>query len=188
MATTVEGADQTSFEPINKEYAKDNKKVFWETQIVKGADPKTFVCLGELYGKDKDKVFWREREIKDADPDSFQIIDSENLWSKDKKDFYFAACPLGVMDLPSFKIINNGWAKDDKAFYAVPQFAKVGKVDCDYLTMRILSKQYAVDKNRAYYEGSPIKGVDVKTFRTTDAITARDQFKKYRGDREDWVK
>ena len=186
--TMVEGADQNSFAPINDEYAKDKKNVFWQTQIIKGADPITFLCLGQLYGKDSAKVFWREREISGADPASFQIIDGANLWSKDKNDFYFATQPLGVTDLLSFKIINHGWAKDNKAFYAVPQFAKVGKINCDYSTMKILSEQYAVDKNRAYYDGSPIEDVDVKTFQVTDTVTARDRFKKYRGDREDGMK
>lgn len=188
MVTKVEGADQSTFEPINKDYAKDKDRVFWETLVIKGADPRTFVVLGSLYGKDETKVFWREREITGADPKSFQIVDGAELWSKDKRDFYFAAQPLGVADMSSFKIIRPGWAKDDKAYYAVPQFAQVGKVDCDYPTMRILSEAYAVDKNRAYYFGTPIQGADAQTFRVTGEITARDAHKKYRGDRVDWLK
>ncbi len=188
MVTKIEGADQSSFQPINKEYAKDTQHVYWETLLINGADPNSFVILGSLYSKDYRKVFWREREIPGADPTSFQIVDGANLWSKDKKDYYYAAEPLGVLDMSSFKIINNGWAKDSKAYYATPQFARKGKVDCDYPTMRILSEQYAVDKNRAYYGLIPLPGVDVKTFRVTGDITARDALKKYRGEREDWVK
>jgi len=188
MVTKIDGADQNSFQPIDKQYAKDNHRVYWETLVINGADPNTFVVLGSLYSKDKAKVFWREREITGADPATFQIVDGANLWSRDKKDYYFAAEPLRVMDVPSFKIINGGWAKDSKAYYATPQFAPGGKVDCDYSSMRILSEQYAVDKKRAYYGLTPIPGVDVKTFRVTGTITARDAFKKYRGEREDWLK
>jgi hypothetical protein len=188
MVTQVEGADLNSFKPLNNEYAKDSKQVYWETLVIKGADPNTFVCLGQLYAKDKEKVFWREREINGADSDSFQIVDGANLWSKDKKDFYFGEIPLGVIDVASFKIINNGWAKDDKAYYAVPQFSKKGKVDCDYPTMKVLSELYAVDKNRAYYGCSPIEGVDVKTFQVTGDITAKDKYRKYRGEDVDWLK
>ncbi len=188
MVTTVEGADQNSFQPINGEYAKDNKHVYCEAEIVEGADPDTFVYLGDFYGKDKIKVFRGTREIKGADQASFQIIDGANLWSRDKNDFYFAEHALKVVDVTSFKIINNGWAKDDKAYYAVPQFAKVGKVDCDYTTMKVLSEQYAVDKNRAYYGCSPIEGVDVETFRVTDTITAKDKYRKYRGEDIDRLK
>lgn len=188
MVATVEGADQNSFQPINSEYAKDNKHVYWETQVIEGADPNTFVCLGELYSKDKEKVFWRGREIKGADPNSFQIVDGANLWSKDRKEYYFGEHPLGVIDMASFKVINNGWAKDDKAYYAVPQFAKKGKVDCDYPTMRILGELYAVDKDRAYYGTIPIEGVDVKTFQVTGNITANDRYRKYRGENVDWLK
>jgi hypothetical protein len=95
---------------------------------------------------------------------------------------------LGVVDLPSFKIIKPGWAKDDEAYYAVPQFAPIRKVECDYPTMRILNGQYAVDRNRAYYYGNPIQGADAETFRVTGDTTARDAHNKYRGDRLDWLK
>jgi hypothetical protein len=188
MVTVLKDADQDSFTPINREYAKDKRHVYWQTQVIPGADPSTFACLGHLYSKDKSKVFWREREIKGADPSSFQIVDGGHLLSKDTRDFYFAATPLFVLDLPSFKVINDGWKKDAKAYYTTPNFSKAGRVDCDYLTMKILSNQYAVDRNRAYYYGSPMDGVDVKTFRVTGQIQARDQHKKYRGDKEDWVK
>ena len=188
MVTKVEGADQSSFQPIDKEYAKDNQRVYWEASVIQGADPGTFVVLKWLYSKDRTSVFWREREIPGADPATFQIVDGANLWSRDKNDYYFADRPLGVADLSSFKIINNGWAKDSQAYYATPQFAPIGKVDCDYSSMRILSELYAVDKNRAYYGKVPISGVDVKTFRVTGTITARDANKKYRGEREDWLK
>jgi hypothetical protein len=53
------------------------------------------------------------------------------------------------------------------------------KVDCDYPTMGILSDDYAVDKNRAYFQGVPIEGVDVKTFRATGPGAARDKYKTY---------
>lgn len=188
MVTKVEGADQSSFQPIDKQYAKDNQHVYWNADVIKGADPNSFVVLGSLYSKDKAKVFWRERVITGADPASFQVVDGANLWSKDGKDYYFGDEPLGVLDMGSFKIINNGWAKDSKAYYATPQFAPVGKVDCDYSTMKVLSELYAVDKNRAYYGRTPISGVDVKTFRVTGTITARDAYRKYRGEHEDWLK
>jgi hypothetical protein len=175
MVTKVEGADQSSFQPIDKDYARDNQHVYWEAGVIKGADPNKFVVLGSLSSKNQTKV-WRDREIIGADPASFQIVDGANLWSKDKKD------------LSSFKIINGGWARDGVAYYATPQFAPKGKVDCDYSTMRVLSELYAVDKNRAYYGWTPIPGVDVKTFRVTGTITARDAYKRYRGEREDWLK
>ncbi|MDB6022737.1 MAG: hypothetical protein JWQ04_2594, partial [Pedosphaera sp.] len=177
-----------SFVAINGEYAKDNNKVYWDTEIIQRADPNTFVYLGNLYAKDKYKVFWREREIKGADPNSFQIIDGPNLWSRDRKDFYFGERPVAVMDLASFKIIKNNWARDKTAYYAVPQFATIVKMDCDYPSMRILSEEYALDKNRAYYEGIPIEGADVKSFHVTGTITAKDKFQKYRGKSVDWLK
>ena len=188
MVTGVKDADQDSFTPVNREYAKDNGHVYWETQVIPGADPKTFTCLGQLYSRDKAKVFWREREIKGADPNSFKIVDGGKLLSKDEKDFYFAETPLHVLDFHSFTIINEGWKKDAKAYYTTPYFSKAGRVDCDYLTMKILSNEYAADRNRAYYYDRPIEGVDVQTFKVTGTAKAKDRYRKYRGGKEDWLK
>lgn len=187
MVTVVEGADPKSFVPINREYAKDKEHVYFETTVIVGADPLTFKPLGHLYSKDRQTVFWREREIQLADPITFEIVDGSSLLSKDKADFYFGEDSLGVLDLSSFKPINAGWAKDSKAYYTTPNFAKAGRVDCDYATMRILSEQYAVDARRAYYYGTPIEN-DVETFRVTGTVEARDGYRSYRGERVDWLK
>jgi len=186
--TVINGADQKSFAPINRIYARDDKNVYFENVIIPGADPGTFIYLGQFYSKDGRKVFWRQWEIKGADPLSFQIVDGSNLWSKDNKDFYFGRSPLGVLDVTSFRIINGGWGKDSKAYYAAPQFAKVGRVNCDYATMKILSDTYAIDKNHAYYCGIPIDGADVKTFRVTGYVTAKDKYRTYNGEYVSWFK
>jgi hypothetical protein len=182
----LKDADQASFVPINDAYARDDRKVYWENQIITGADPGSFICLGGVYSKDRHKVFFRDMEIDHADPDSFQHIGG--LWSRDKKDFYYGHTALGVLDLNSFKQINDGWAKDREAYYAIITFFHGTRVDCDYPTMKILNTGYAVDKNRAYFWGSPMKGVDLKTFHVTSDITARDKYREYRTDREEWVK
>ena len=98
----------------------------------------------------------------------------------DKKDFYYLTYALGVIDPASFTIINDEWAKDRKAYYAFSGFIKyIGKVDCDYSTMKILKRSYAVDKNRGYYEGAPIEGVDVNTFQEIDEVSAKDRYRNY---------
>jgi hypothetical protein len=176
----VQGADQSSFVPINDEYAKDNKHVFLETQVIQGADPKAFVHLGEHYGKDKQKVFFNGKEIIGADPNTFQ--NTHGSWSKDVNDFYYGEHPLKVLDLTSFTHINDGWgwgggwAKDKLAYYVAGAY--IGKVDCDYSTMKIFNG-YAVDKNRGYWEGIPIEGVDVNTFQEVSEVSAKDRYRDY---------
>jgi len=187
MVLIVDGADPKSFQPINGEYAKDNKHVYSRAGIVEGADPNTFVYLGNDYAKDSQKVFFQANEIKSADPNTFQVI--EYGWSKDKNDVYCGKQPLKVVDTTSFTILHvgllNWWAKDKSDYYIS---GHTGKIDCDYPTMKILGDFYAIDKNRAYYVGIPIDGVDLKTFRVTGNITARDKYRKYRGESVDWVK
>ena len=181
----LNGADMASFVPINGEYARDDRNVYWKDSVIPGADPSSFVCLGGGYAKDQHKVFKNAQEIKQADPESFKLLGG--LWSRDQKDFYLGATALGVQDPDSFRKINQGWAKDDRAYYVLRGFLRnPRKVDCDYPTMKILNEGYAVDKNRAYFGGSPMTNVDLMTFHATSDITARDQFRKYRTNVEDW--
>ena len=157
--TAMAGADQNSFVPINRVYAKDSQNVYWEGDVVHGADPSTFVPLGWEHGRDKFKVFWHRQEIQGADPDSFKII--RDSWARDKMAYY----TIGYMLVDNF--VTDRWVK----------------LDCDYSTLTILSLEYAKDKNRAYYFGSPIDGADVKTFQLTRSGTAKDRYHNYRGRR-----
>jgi hypothetical protein len=45
--------------------------------------------------------------------------------------------------------------------------------------MKILNGSYAIDKTRAYFNGIPIEGVDVKTFRAIDESSAKDCHREY---------
>src|SRR5882762_3456352 len=159
VVRAMNGADQNSFVPITKVYAKDSKNVYWEGDVVQGADPSTFVPLDWEYGRDKLKVFWHIQEIEGADPDSFKII--RDYWARDKVAYYNIR----------YSLVDNYVSK------------KMVKLDCDYSTLTILNLSYAIDKNRAYYTGSPIDGVDVKTFQLTSSLTAKDKYHRYRGQR-----
>jgi hypothetical protein len=174
--TEVQGADQSSFAPINGVYAKDKNYVFLWGNVIEGANPNTFVYLGKDYGQDRQKVFFSGKELKGADPNTFQII--EYRWSKDKNDVYYESQPMEVVDVASFKILHigilNNWAKDKSDYYFDAK-----KIDCDYFTMKILNGSYAIDKTRAYFDGIPIEGVDVKTFRAIDESSAKDCHREY---------
>ena len=174
----IQGADQNTFKPINTEYGKDNKHVYLNGGIIEGADQNTFALLGNHYGKDGQKVFFQDQQIANADPNTFQII--EYGWGKDKNDVYCGSQPLKVVDVASFRLLHtgilNGWAKDKSDYY---HFGHTGKIDCDYPTMKILNGSYAIDKNRAYCDGTPIEGIDVKTFRAIDEVSAKDCYRDY---------
>jgi hypothetical protein len=177
MVLVAEDADQSSFKPINSDYAKDKNHVFLWNHVIDGADPTTFVYLKKNYSKDKSRVYYSAKPIEGADPNTFEIINAG--LGKDKKDFYWLTSKLGVIDPASFTVINNQWAKDQKAYYAFSGFIKyIGKVDCDYSSMKIFNG-YAVDKNRAYWEGVPIEGVDLNTFQEIDETSAKDRNRDY---------
>lgn len=124
MVVPVADADQGSFVPMDKEFARDRNHVYLDARAIPGADPDTFVYLGWYYGKDKNKVFRHLQEIEGADVETFRIVDGTKMWSRDKKDFYFGPYPVGAADADTFKVIADGWARDKTAYYAVPMFGK----------------------------------------------------------------
>ena len=177
-ATEVLGADSHTFKPINSDYSKDDKTVYHFSSPIIGADSHSFVYLGKNYAKDNSHVYYSAKPIEGADPNTFEIVHAG--LGRDKKDFYCLTYALGVIDPSSFKLINDKWARDQKAYYAFSSFINyIGKLDCDYSSMKILKKSYAMDKNRGYWEGIPIEGVDLETFQEVSEVFAKDRYRNY---------
>lgn len=185
----VAGADPATFECLGDDYARDRAKVFWQQEEVKGADPGSFRVVdgSQLHSRDARHVFLGATLIPGADPETFHHIRGRLDWSRDRKDFYDGARPVGVSDPESFTFVNDGWAHDRAAFYAVgpTHHQNFGKVACDVGTMKVLNESYAVDASRAYYGATPLAGADAKTFRVTSIFSAEDRFRKYQFDHAD---
>ncbi len=178
----VKEADAASFEQIKPpEYARDKNHVYWRGDIIASADPLTFEPVAGRYTKDNQHVFIDQRIVEGANPATFQKVRGEEILGRDKNDFYYGNEPFHVADMASFKIINDGWAKDDQAYYAYGHFHYTRRTDCDHASMKILNGYWARDKNRAYYQGIPIEGVDVDSFRATGEFSARDNRRTYQG-------
>jgi len=179
---SVKQAEAASFEQLKPwEYARDKNHVYWRGDIIASADPRTFEHVAGRYTKDNQHVFIDQRIVKDADPATFQKVHGEEILGRDKNDFYYGDEPFHVLDAASFEMINDGWAKDSRAYYAYGYAHYIRRADCDYMSMKILNGSWAKDKNRAYYQGIPIEGVDVNSFRVTGEFSAIDNHRAYDG-------
>lgn len=130
QAMIVDGAQITSFQPLNDYYAKDNNHVYADGKILNEADPKTFQSLKYNFAKDNSFVFNNEKILSGVDPKTFEILDllGPSFFAKDKNWIYhFFNGHLFTMpevDSSSFTLINNSYAKDKNNVYEINHKAK----------------------------------------------------------------
>lgn len=66
-------ADNESFSVLYNDYAKDNKHVYYGSEVINDADPVSFQVLDIIYTKDKNFVYEYGRKIPGANPQTFQL-------------------------------------------------------------------------------------------------------------------
>ncbi len=99
-----------------KDFARDNKYVYFKSQKIENSHPDTFEVISTKenrgYAKDKNNVYiylkndWSVFEIFGADPDSFEVLDFP--YSIDKNDAYNGCLPLFVDDVSEFEVVEGG--------------------------------------------------------------------------------
>lgn len=170
----IEGADVSSFKLLNKNYAKDNNKVYYNSDIINillkidDADSETFTVLGDDYAKDKTNIYYSGSKLKNADVKTFKII--SDFVAKDKDRVYIKYWEIGEEEssdnlmnllLEEEDIISK--EKFEKAIKLVANFYKDEKenekvrLKVDSQTFKAITDVkeingfYAIDKYRGYY-------------------------------------
>lgn len=184
-------ADPKTFKVLAKHtYAKDQKHVWYMTDIVDGADAESFKVLSDTdYGKDKNRVFMHQVVIKNADPETFKLLKS--YYSRDKSRVFCGTVAMDVHDIDSFEVIMatngfqesppwhiigwGGWARDGVAYYFGANEIKLA----DYSSFVVLNEYYAKDKNRVYYKEHTVFEADPATFKVISLIEGKDKNHKY---------
>jgi hypothetical protein len=153
--------DPKSFE-IVKDFVKDFNGVYMRDKHkpIGVSDVETFEYLGRAFYRDKDNVyvqrqtFGRESflEIVDRDSKSFQLLPSESIWdsrySKDVHGVYY--------DSETFYEGIRIDDADSKTFTIITINLEALKGDRVFV--------YAIDAERAYYEGRQVHGADPISF------------------------
>lgn len=188
----IEEADRKSFILLNSEFSKDNKNVYYYGNKIKDLNSEEFEFEGNNFIKDLDIVYFLKNKDK-----------AYALKTEIGKEIY-EIVPLNV-DTKSFKYSNadaytnglttaesNGYLQDKNGVYYF-DMNKLNKFSSDNIFSKIegadipsfvqLMFGYAKDKDKVYFEGKELKGVDVKSFKiiiSNGKVIVKDKNKIYK--------
>jgi hypothetical protein len=185
------GVNPKTFEILEYDnYAKDDKLVFYNGQIIKGVDALTFTALGDIYAKDKNKGYYAGNSIESSKGKSFKIIDS--YYSTDGFDIFHTTKALKVCSTKAFKFVYNDhsenewerWTTDGCYYYF--GYLKIPSNDYKNITLFKGSAGFAKDKLWIYYGNRKLNydengkkildTVDLKTFTVSNYLDCKDKF------------
>ena len=188
----IEEADRKSFILLNSEFSKDNKNVYYYGNKIKDLNSEEFEFLGNNFIKELDIVYFLKNKDK-----------AYALKTEIGKEIY-ETVPLNV-DTKTFKYSNadaytnglttaesNGYLQDKNGVYYF-DMNKLNKFSSDNIFSKIegadipsfiqLMFGYAKDKDKVYFEGKELKGVDVKSFKiiiSNGKVIVKDKNKIYK--------
>jgi len=149
----INDIDLTNFRKIGERWFTDGRRVYGQGEkptsrhwfVVRGADPQTFRVLNERYAADANAGYYiTNLRLSAGDPGSFEVI----------------AYPYGD---PAKMLINQShYAKDSHKVYGYG--VEIDGADADSFAPIGFEGRYFADKNRVYWERTPIESADLATF------------------------
>ena len=151
----ITGVDPHSFRPLADRWFRDATRVYGQGEtpsmrywfVVRGADPDSFTVLNERYAADKAAGYYiTNLRLPTEQPGSFEIV----------------GYPYGHGQKPGFHVMESHYARDSRHVYAygvaipgahAPSFAAIGD-----------EGKYFADRDRVYWERTPIEGADRASF------------------------
>ncbi|MCF2506311.1 DKNYY domain-containing protein [Dyadobacter sp. CY107] len=198
----VAGADVRSFQtlqnnfsklPSIRQYAIDEKFVYYKGKTIPGADPSSFVVLGYAWGKDCNHIYTAYKIVSN-DPDHFVKIDRH--LSKDSKCIYYADRVIsydaphfqllakvdgltyfkdrhsifvnGIRvkepDVRSFEPLRHGYSRDgDHVYLMGPASFKIME-GADPESFQVINQYYSLDQNHVYWRGARLIDCEPSTY------------------------
>ena len=142
-----------NFKQLSRNYFKDSRKVFYNTNILEFADPQSFEVLGEngFYAKDKAKVYCSGKLIEDAEASSFQHVDG--LFAVDANRVYYAGKPLELETLEGLEILDENYGKTTQQVFFKDKLVEGADANSFYMTKNKSDFPIGVDKYSEYEFG-----------------------------------
>lgn len=179
-------SDGSSFRAIDRQWAVDNKHVYFGAQsisgkrlvmwtakganvtVLPGADPASFRLLERHYTADDHQVFYRLTALPDSDPDTFRRLEGSQLWRDDRQLYYQDRRIETTIDGQTHAAIADEWKKMDgfytdgkgvwtEYFYPVP--------DADPSTFVVLENGFSKDVNHVWHKRKLQPDFDAPSFR-----------------------
>ena len=158
------GKDPSHYVVGRKAVSHVNVEKFEETRIA-GADPKTFERLDENpciagYARDKNGVYYEGLKIAGADPRSFEPV--SQTFARDRAAWYGENARIASRSSGDLRLLRPGYATHPEgAFYGARRLEAEG--------FEVLGESgYARSRNRAYFRGQAIAGIDAASFKVFD--------------------
>lgn len=188
----IEEADRKSFILLNSEFSKDNKNVYYYGNKIKDLNSEEFEFLGNSFIKDLDIVYFLKNKDKayalktEIGKEIYEIVPL----NVDTKTFKYSNADAYTNGLTTAE--SNGYLQDKNGVYYF-DMNKLNKFSSDNIFSKIegadipsfiqLMFGYAKDKDKVYFEGKELKGVDVKSFKiiiSNGKVMVKDKNKIYK--------
>jgi DKNYY family len=181
-------ADPKTFKILKYDnYAKDDRNVFYEGDIIRGADAASFEAIKEFYARDKNKGYYSNEEVKNSRGRTFKVINE--YYSTDGIDVFYMTNPLKIVNPQNFKFVygegdSECWTTDGNFYY----YTSYKVPSDDYGNLTIFEKSGGISKDRhwVYFLGHKLNydingkevvdTIDIASFRVTGYIECRDKF------------
>jgi hypothetical protein len=168
-------------------YAKDDKNVFYEGEIITGADAESFEALEEFYARDKNIGYYGKAPIKNSIGKTFKVINS--YYSTDGKDYFYDTSALNMADPNNFKFVYGEgdyqcWTTDGKYYY----YNNYKVPSDDYANLTIYEKSGGISKDRHWvyfldhklnYDingKKVVDTIDILSFKVTGYLECEDKY------------
>ena len=188
----IEEADRKSFILLNSEFSKDNKNVYYYGNKIKDLNSEEFEFEGNNFIKDLDIVYFLKNKDKayalktEIGKETYEIVPL----NVDTESFKYSDTDTYTNGLTTAEA--NGYLQDKNGVYYF-DMNKLNKFSSDNIFSKIegadipsfiqLMFGYAKDKDKVYFEGKELKGVDVKSFKiiiSNGKVIVKDKNKIYK--------
>ena len=160
----LDSVDAKTFKEVKSDcdilFAKDNKHVYINGQLIKNIDPNTFIYAGNYFIKDKDSVYFlgvymdigidnniKNCVIKGVDPSKLILI--KNSWAKAENTLIHGNQTVKLDDINDFMPIDETWGKTRNKIIYTTEILH----EADLATFEIINSYTGKDKNHTYEYG-----------------------------------
>lgn len=161
----VVGAEPGTFHPLDRDYARDNSRAYFDGYQMRGADASSLETLTGAYARDRYRAYFRGTPLIDADNSSFSVLDGG--FAKDRSRVWKGDRQISA-DPAHFELLDHaGGAKDSTAVYCPPDATVVSKDPAHFVILPGSGSDvqaFTKDSQSVYYMCKPIPGADVPTF------------------------
>lgn len=159
--------DPDTFRILKNGYARDDKRVYYQGEMIVEDPLNTFEILRGSYSKDAESIYYGSKKIDGADPSTFSFIrNSDFTMDKNSVYFYenFNVRKIESADPATFQVVlgsAGNYGRDDRHVFigdhvlesAIPQ------------SFRYLDVEYSKDSESVYFGEKKINNVDPVSFK-----------------------